>query len=96
MRLSCGFFGVLIVICVVGARTFDIGDTGIGRNRCEIYEAKCKLSWCSAGKESTCNVGDLSLIPGLGRSPGDQARQPIPVSLPGESHGQRSLAGCSP
>ena len=52
LKLSCGFFGVLIVICVVGARTFDIGDTGIGRNRCEIYEAKCKLSWCSAGKES--------------------------------------------
>ena len=24
----------------------------------------------SAGKESTCNVGDLGLIPGLGRSPG--------------------------
>ena len=24
----------------------------------------------SAGKESTCNVGDLVLIPGLGRSPG--------------------------
>ena len=23
----------------------------------------------SAGKESTCNVGDLGLIPGLGRSP---------------------------
>ena len=23
----------------------------------------------SAGKESTCNVGDLDLIPGLGRSP---------------------------
>ena len=25
----------------------------------------------SAGKESTCNVGDLCLIPGLGRSPGE-------------------------
>ena len=24
----------------------------------------------SAGKESTCNVGDLGLIPGLGRSQG--------------------------
>ena len=24
------------------------------------------------------------------------ARQPIAVFLPGESHGQRSLAGCSP
>ena len=25
----------------------------------------------SAGKESACNVGDLRLIPGLGRSPGE-------------------------
>ena len=25
----------------------------------------------SAGKESTCNAGDLDLIPGLGRSPGN-------------------------
>ena len=25
----------------------------------------------SDGKESTCNVGDLGLIPGLGRSPGE-------------------------
>ena len=25
----------------------------------------------STGKESTCNVGDLISIPGLGRSPGD-------------------------
>ena len=25
----------------------------------------------SAGKESTCNVGDLGLTPGLGRSPGE-------------------------
>ena len=25
----------------------------------------------SAGKESTCNAGDLDSIPGLGRSPGE-------------------------
>ena len=25
----------------------------------------------SAGQESSCNVGDLGLIPGLGRSPGE-------------------------
>ena len=47
--------------------------------------------------ESACNVGDLGLIPGLGRSPGGRDTwQPTPVFLPGESHGQRSLAGCSP
>ena len=26
----------------------------------------------SAGKESACNAGDLGLIPGLGRSPGER------------------------
>ena len=29
------------------------------------------------GKESTCNVGDLGLIPGLGRSPGEQSSYPL-------------------
>ena len=89
----------------------------------------------SAGKESTCNEGDLSLIPGLGESPREgigyplqyslvprwlrwlriclqgrrpefdpwvgkipwrRAWQPVPVCLPGEPHGLRSLAGYSP
>ena len=29
------------------------------------------LSWCSDGIESSCNAGDLGLIPGSGRSPGE-------------------------
>ena len=49
----------------------------------------------SAGKESAHNAGDLGLIPGLGRSPGEGKRLPTPVFWPGESHGQRSLAGNS-
>ena len=35
-------------------------------------------------------------IPGQGRSPGGGRGKPIPVFLPGDSHGQRSLEGCSP
>ena len=35
---------------------------------------------CSAGKESTCNVGDLDLIPGLGRSPGEGNGYPLQYS----------------
>ena len=49
----------------------------------------------SDSKESACNVGDLGLIPGLGRIPWRRAWQPTPVFLPGESHGQRSLEGYS-
>ena len=45
----------------------------------------------SACKESACDEGGLSLIPGLGRSPGEG--NPTPVFLPGESHGWRSLVG---
>ena len=31
----------------------------------------------SVGKESACNVGDMSLIPGLGRSPGEGNCNPL-------------------
>ena len=41
----------------------------------------------SAGKESTCNAGDLGLTPGLGRSPWRRERLPTPVFWPGEFHG---------
>ena len=51
----------------------------------------------SDGKVSACNAGDPGLIPGLvGRIPWRREWQPIPVFLPGESHGQRSLGGYSP
>ena len=39
------------------------------------------------------DVRDATSSPGSGRYPGGQ---PTPVFLPGESHGQRSLVGCSP
>ena len=34
----------------------------------------------SAGKESACNVGDLGLIPGSGRSPGEGKGYPLQYS----------------
>ena len=34
----------------------------------------------SAGKEFTCNGGDLGLIPGLGRSPGESKDYPLQYS----------------
>ena len=34
----------------------------------------------SAGKESACNAGDLGLIPGLGRSPGEAEGYPLQSS----------------
>ena len=34
----------------------------------------------SDGKESTCNMGDLGSIPGLGRSPGEGKGYPLQYS----------------
>ena len=49
----------------------------------------------SDSKESVCNVGDPLSIPGWGRFPWRTEWLPTPVFLPGESPGQRSLAGYS-
>ena len=37
----------------------------------------------SDGKDSTCNVGDLGLLPGLGRSPGEGKGYPLQYSCLG-------------
>ena len=61
----------------------------------DIHEHAWGFLGGSDGKESASNAGDPGLIPGLGRSPGEGNGNPL-VFLPGESHRQRSLAGCSP
>ena len=38
----------------------------------------------SEGKESACSAGDLGSIPGLGRFPGGEHGNPLPIFLPGE------------
>ena len=50
----------------------------------------------SDGKAFACNAGDLGLIPGSERSPGEGNGNPTPVLLPGKFHGWRSLVGYSP
>ena len=55
----------------------------------------------SASKESTCNVGDLGSIPGLGRSPGEVKGYPLQYSAlenselysPRNSPGQNTEVG---
>ena len=50
-------------------------------------------------KNPPANAGDIRdtcSTPGSGKTPWRRARQPTPLFLPGESHGQRSLAGYSP
>ena len=56
--------------------TLGVGDGQGGLAYCDSWGRKesdaTELNWTegSDGKESACNVGDLGLIPGLGRSPG--------------------------
>ena len=47
-----------------------------------LFYLKFSLYWAcgSAGKESACNVGDLGLTPGLGRSPGEGKGYPLQYS----------------
>ena len=49
----------------------------------------------SDGNESACNAGDLGLIPGSGRFPGEGNGYPLQYSCL-ENSMDRSLAGCSP
>ena len=70
-----------------------IGCENIGKSREREWASHMVL----VVKNSSANAGDIrdtGSIPGLGRSPrGRRAWQLIPVFLPGESHGQRSLVG---
>ena len=52
----------------------------------------CNFPDSSASKESAFNAGDTGSIPGSGSFLWRRKRQPTPVLLPRESHGQRSLA----
>ena len=55
----------------------------------------CILPWWLRGKESTCNAG-WGFDPWVGKIPWKRKWKLTPVFLPGEFHGQRSLAGYSP
>ena len=48
----------------------------------------------SDGKKSACNARDLGVTSRSGRSPGEG--NGYPLFLPGELHGERSLAGYGP
>ena len=50
----------------------------------------------SNSRQSACNMGDSRFNPWVGKIPWRRDWQLTPVFLPGEFHGQRSLAGYSP
>ena len=51
--------------------------------KCINSHVQMDFSCHSVGKESACNAGDLGLIPGLGRSPGEGNGNPLQYSCLG-------------
>ena len=70
-------------------KLFSEKDRQMGNSHMKNFLVSLGFAYGSAGKESACNVGDLSLIPWLRRSPGEGRRkwQPTPVFWAGEFHG---------
>ena len=61
---------------------------------CRVIQPTPKLRGC---KQSVClQCGRPGFDPWVGKIPWRRKWQPTPVLLPGKSHGQRSLVGCSP
>ena len=54
------------------------------------------LPWWLSCKESSYQCRRCGFNPWVGKIPWRRKWQPTPVSLPGKSHGQRSLVGYSP
>ena len=54
------------------------------------------LPWWLSGKEPTCQCRRRRFDPWVRKIPWRRKWHLTPVLLPGESHGQRSLVGCSP
>ena len=57
-----------------------VGRLDIIHGICALEEILLVFLGESAAKESTCNVGDLGLIPGLGKSPREGNSYPLQYS----------------
>ena len=61
-----------------------------------LFKNKLGFPGGSEDKASPCNAGDLGLIPGSGRSPGEGNGNPLWYSCLENPTGRRSLVGYSP
>ena len=60
-----------------------------------VYKYVHGLPWWFSGEKPAFQYKRCGLKPWVGKIPWRRKWQPSPVFLPGESHGQRSLAGYS-
>ena len=67
------YWTLILYICFLSLLPTRIRATLLQKKNSKIYI-------CSVGKESACKAGDLSSIPGLGRSPGEGKGYPLQYS----------------
>ena len=60
-----------------GGRVAPFRRRAVVASQSFLWALKKKKCFKESGKESTCNVGDLGSIPGLGRSPGEEKGYPL-------------------
>ena len=72
-----------------------MGSLRVRHDLATVQQQKLIFPDGSDDKECTCNAGDVSLIPGLGRYPGEWHGNPLQYSYLG-NHGQMSLGDYSP
>ena len=81
----------------------SMGSRRVGHDCSDLAAAAARDVWSfpcgTSGKEPACQCRRhkrSGFDTWVGKIPWRRAWQPTPVFLPGESHGQRSLVGCSP
>ena len=98
--------------CSATVQVSPAPDAGLGLSPCKLGSELQNISALgqfsgrgpgiprgTSGKEPSCQCRRCqrcAFNPGVGKLPWRRAWQPTPGLLPGESHGQRSLAGYSP
>ena len=79
-----GVFNDILPITILLAEILNIHHGTFAKRILKGKSTFCCLTWDfpggSEGKESACNAGDLGLIPGLGRSPGEGNDYPLQYS----------------
>ena len=100
LRGHVGLIGFLSILLFQGVRRHILFPPGGERwETCWLVEQSEGSPGSASDKEPACQCrrhNRCEFNSWVGKIPWMRAQQPTPVLLPGESHGQRSLAGRSP
>ena len=88
---------IFMWVCLLTFTKLDIKTKKVFKHNIQAHHPlKQDFPWSSLDKESACNAGGPRFDHWVRKIPWRRKWQPTPVFLPGEPHGQRSLAGFSP